>query len=76
LILALACASEKIRSSSNALLPSDDGLSIGTLASLHVMPSHANHVHVRALCRHVCFLHLHGLESLFLHKNPPFIQDG
>lgn len=33
LILALACASEKVRSSSSALLPSDDGLPIGTLAS-------------------------------------------
>jgi hypothetical protein len=76
LILALACASEKVRSSSSALLPSDDGLSIGTLASLHEMPSHANHVHVRALCRHVCFLHLHGLESLLMHENPPLIQDG
>lgn len=75
LILALACASEKVRSSPSALLPSDDGLPIGTLASLHEMPSLANHVHVRALCRHVCFLHLLGLESLFLHKNP-FVQDG
>ena len=75
LILALAYASEKVRSSSSALLPSDDGLPIGTLASLHQMPSHANHVHVRALCCHVCFLHLHGLEPLFLHKNPPFVQE-
>jgi len=76
LILALVCASEKVRSSSGTLLPSDDGVPIGTFASLHEMSSHANHVHVRALCRHVCFLHLHGLESLFLHKNPPFVQDG
>jgi hypothetical protein len=31
LVFALACASQKLRSSPNALLPSDDGLPIGTL---------------------------------------------
>jgi hypothetical protein len=76
LTLALACAAHKLRSSSSALLPSDDGLPIGMFTSLlsAECSSRANHVHVRALCRHFCLLHLLGLESFFLHKNHPFVK--
>lgn len=75
LMFALGWASQTLRSSSSSLLPSDDGLPIGTLTSSW-SASYANHIHVRALCHHLCLRHLHGLESLFLHTNTPFIEYG
>jgi hypothetical protein len=71
LMLALACAAQKLQSFSSAL-PSDDGLPIGTLAS-RCSALHADHVH-RALRRHLCLLYLPGLESLFLYTNFPVFQ--
>jgi hypothetical protein len=75
LMFALVCASQKLRSSPSALLPSDDELPIGTVRFASPWSAHHdNHVHVRTLRCHLCLLHIHGLESLFLHTNTAFIE--
>jgi hypothetical protein len=77
LMFALAWAAQGLRSSSSALLPSDDGLAIGTFALPSLWSvSYANHVYVRTLCGHLCLRHLHGLESLFLRTNTLFVKYG
>jgi hypothetical protein len=73
LISALAWAGQKLQSLSSVLSFADDGLSIGTLAPLW-SASPADHIHVRALCRHFCFIYLLDLESLFLYTNHPFFH--
>lgn len=77
LTFALAWAAQRLRSSSSALVPSDDVLAIGMLASPSPWSAtYANHVHVRTVCDHLCLHHLHGLESLFLHTNTLFVKYG
>jgi hypothetical protein len=74
LMSALACVAQRLQPFSSAS-PSDDGLPIGApLLFIFGTRSRADHIHVRASCRHLCLLHLLGLELLFLYAKSPFFH--